>query len=1343
MLRPVFLLLIIFTSLFPEAQETEYAIARRFYDIHAYTTKDGLSQVSVNDIVQDEEGFLWIATQSGLNRFNGTSFHTFENSVYGQSVCGSYINVLVADRNKIWIGTRAKGLCNFNKKEHRFYPVEAFRDYNIEDLKTDPLHHLYITLEEKGIGVLIENDESGKYLTTILPYFKNKKITATAIFISQTGTLWVGTKEGRLFYGKIKSNPDEIVFKELDLKQKLEKIFVINAPGSNEIWVGTQSKLYRINLLPVESKQVNFFDAKANSSVIYDLKWKGDILWIGTGAGLYEYDTHRNRLLAKYLHSDRDINSLSNNVVYSILPDQNGQVWAGTGKYLNLLYKNKVFGKIQNKTKFNGALSSNVVFSILKNKRDLWVGTSGGGINLLRANETYTFTKDSHRLPSNICFSLLKDNRNMWAGTREGLVIIKNCNAHFSSMQVKKIFHKSNDNTSLSSNFIRFLFKDSGNNIWLCTSGGGLNRFVGDLSKNDIRFEHFRYVPGRADGIASDKVNYIIETGKNEYWIATDKGLNIMTIDNRDIQNANFSRLTIRDSVVLDKVVIYTLLKDKEGGVWIGTTGGLYYWDIRNLHFYGTKEGLPDNIIYAILEDFQNNIWVSTNKGLSRFDKKTKIFTNYHQSDGLSSEEYDLHAKYIDENGILFFGGIDGITWFDPAKLDEHQPAGKLYIDNIQLTNINKNNIETFYTENNKPLSIKEKQFPITVNFSDIDLNYYKNTNFAYRLLPGNTRWNMISDKRSIQLISLLPGDYKLEIQEVGKDKVLHKNSLLSIPITVVPLWWKSRLAYWTYALFIMFGIYWMFRFSLKRKIEHQENLRLKELDNMKSQLYTNITHEFRTPLTVIRGMTDEMRENLTVEEEKRCDDKLEMIERNSDKLLHLVKQILDMSKIEDGKMKVNLIQDNIVSYLQYVLESFQSMADAKKVKLVFYHETDKVIMDYDPDKVFIIASNLLSNAIKFTPSGGKVIFHVKREKNNGIDNFVIKVHDSGIGIEEQYIPHIFDRFYQIDNSSTRKGEGTGIGLALTKELVEMMNGQITVKSTPGESTEFSVTIPVTNNAQKQKSKHLKIKPTEPESGTVDLVIEEEKENGLPLALIVEDNPDVAKYIISCLKGKYRIKWSPDGGQGIETAINFIPDIIISDVMMPVKDGFEVCETLKQDERTSHIPIILLTAKATDKDRIEGLQHGADAYLTKPFNKEELFVRLEQLIKIRRQLQEKYGKVEISLTEKTQPKGEEVFLKKAVEAIEKNLDNPALDSVLLANELNLSESQLYRKLKALSNKSISHFIRSIRLSAAKKLLSATDNNISDIAYQCGFNNPAWFSRAFKEEFGVSPTEFRK
>ncbi len=1323
---------------FLSAQKPIFNILHQPYELQIYTTKNGLSQVSVNDIVADDEGFLWVGTQSGLNQFDGTLFHTFDNDNNGKQTCGNYINKLLPDGNLIWIGTRDAGLCYFNKQDHYFYNVEASRNFSIEDMAMDRFHNLFLTMENKGVGFLSVDKTNSVYSLNTLSFFSNKNITVTALYISQGGILWAGTNEGRLFYAEIKNDPRKLDFKEFKLLENVDKIFVFSSNNAEKLWVGTQNKLLCINLTTLNTEQVSFSSRKS-TPVVYELQWQDNILWIGTGAGLYEYDAQKQQVVNKYMHREQDLSSISNNVVYSIFPDQHGQLWVGTGKYLNLFYKNNTFDKIQAGTHGKGLLNSNIVFSILKTNNDLWVGTSGGGINLIRGHKNYTFTKKTHGLPSNICFTLLTDNNNIWAGTREGLVIIKNCNAPFNNMQIQKIFHNPLNTQSLSSNFIRYLYKDSANNIWLCTSGGGLNRFTGNLSKNIIRFKQYRHHPGQNNTIVSDKVNYILETGKNRYWIATDKGVCTLSVDNTG-NTEKFSRVTVNNTSILDKEVIYSLLKDKKGGIWIGTTNGLHYLKNKHLTSYNVKSGLPDNVIYGILEDFDSNIWVSTNKGLSCFNTKTKSFTNYHQADGLSSEEYDLHAKYIDSTGTLYFGGIDGITRFSPKNIKFRFQTGKLFLENIQITNPTNNSAETFYLKNHQTISIKQNQFPVTINFSSVNLLHDKNTTFAYRLLPGNPNWNIIKNKRFIQLLSLPPNSYTIEIQALTQGKIKPGNQVLKVPVNVLPYWWQSRLAWLSYFIIIVLIVVFVFRFSLKRKLEHQENLRLKEVNTLKSHLYTNITHEFRTPLTVIKGMTHEIRNSLSKKEQENCNNKLEMIDRNSDKLLHLVQQMLDMSKIENGKMNLHLIRDNIVSYLQYVMESFQSMADSKNIKLVFYHETSNIIMDFDQDKIFIIVSNLLSNAIKFTSPGGKVIFHVKSEKSDRAGNLVIKVQDSGIGIDKKHLPHIFDRFYQVDNSHTYKG--TGIGLALTKELVELMNGTISVSSIPNVRTEFCIAIPITTDAPLQKTKPVIPIEKQNEPDTVEIV-EESGSRNLPLALVVEDNTDVAKYIISCLTGKYRVKWAPNGTKGIEEAANSIPDIVISDVMMPEKDGFEVCDTLKQDHRTSHIPIVLLTAKATDTDRIEGLQHGADAYLTKPFNKEELFVRLEQLIKIRRQLQEKYSKVDITLTEKKQPTGEEVFLQKALTIIKNNLDNPELDARVLAAGLNLSESQLYRKLKALSGKSTSLFIRATRLSASKELLKAGELNISEVAWQCGFSDPSWFSRIFKQEFGVSPSAYGK
>lgn len=541
-----------------------------------------------------------------------------------------------------------------------------------------------------------------------------------------------------------------------------------------------------------------------------------------------------------------------------------------------------------------------------------------------------------------------------------------------------------------------------------------------------------------------------------------------------------------------------------------------------------------------------------------------------------------------------------------------------------------------------------------------------------------------------------------------------------------------------------------------KSRIQEQkqeaESRQLRELSEIKTRFYTNITHEFRTPLTVIMGMAEQLKEQSALTDSRgKLSKGLQLIYRNSRHLLGLINQLLDLSRINSGSIRMEFVQGNIVTYLQYLAESFYSMAEEKHVRLVFYTEEESIIMDYDEEKIQQIVYNLLSNAIKFTPERGKIIFHVSRTNEFGVSTLQIKVKDSGIGIAADQLPLVFDRFYQTDNSSTRKAAGSGIGLALTKELVELLKGDIQVTSTPGQGSTFKINLPIKNTApqpaaapkngkeQLPNGLPVPVTPNETAGGTPP-------DSDLPLLLLIEDNSDVAAYIGSLLEKDYLIHLAENGQAGIDQAIALVPDIIISDVMMPEKNGYEVCATLKQDERTSHIPIILLTARATQEDRLEGLQFGADAYLTKPFNKQELQIRLEKLIEIRKKLQQHFS----TYTSRPVDTGaqevpddpETLFLEKLTKVVQANLENPDFGVPQLAVAVLMSQMQVYRKLKALTGQTGSQFIRSLRLQRGRELLQTTDLTISEIAYDVGYSDPNYFSRTFHQEFKKPPSDFR-
>ena len=553
--------------------------------------------------------------------------------------------------------------------------------------------------------------------------------------------------------------------------------------------------------------------------------------------------------------------------------------------------------------------------------------------------------------------------------------------------------------------------------------------------------------------------------------------------------------------------------------------------------------------------------------------------------------------------------------------------------------------------------------------------------------------------------------------------------------------------------LFLIIGLFVLLSviayFVNSRRIAASERKRLKEINQLKNALFTNVTHEFRTPLTVIKGMSGVIKSNLENKQQDDLENSLEIIDRNSDVLLNLINEMLDLAKIESGNMKLNLVQVDSIPYLKYLIQSFHSLAEEKEINFSVSSEIEHLKMDIDVPKFTAVVTNLISNAIKFTSQLGEVLVSIDRIEENSTDFISFKVKDSGLGISKKEQLHIFDKFYQVDNTSSKLQKGTGIGLALAKDFVELMNGSIDVESTLGKGSLFSFKIPITNNAVLSDSSKLVTTSSISKSNNVPIAFDEvqssnESDENLPLVLIIEDNFDVVHYIKSCLIGNYQVLHAPNGAIGIDMALEKIPDIIISDVMMPKKDGFEVCESLKKDELTDHIPIIMLTAKATFEDRLTGLSHGADAYLTKPFEKAELLTRIDQLILLRKKMLSKFEKTGIErLLTKNVKNYETKFLNKIITVIHENITQADFGPLQLALHLNLSESQLYRKLKATSGKSPTVFIRSIRLQKAKELIQTTDKTISEVAYDVGFNDPSYFSRAFKDEFGHAPSAVSK
>ena len=1319
-----------------------------------YGLKDGLSQESVMTILKDTEGFVWLGTQDGLNRFDGNRFTVYKNEIdNNKSISGNFINKLLQTHGLIWVGTSNNGVSCYQKKTGNFKSVGK-RNSNCTSLAKDKNGNVYASYLNNGLSIFsLENDSLKERK---IDFFEKNGLKLTTMAISEDQKLYVGSKGGRLFHADLTEK--SLRFKEVTFDNNIDEINKIFVDEGN-LWLGTTAGLFKY--WPGKNKftEINIEKFSPNATekqTIYDISKRGARYYVATDNGLFVLsqlnDKQNSFTDCTIFNGDKNnINSITSNRVYDLLFDDD-LLWVGTNKLDVLILGTPVFKTINSNTKT--AINNNHVFSIYKTDDYLFIGTRGGLNCIDQRGKVTLITKENtdKKLAYNIIRGIARDNdNNLWLATTKGVSVIDLVDFNPKKPKIKSLFFDKNDPSSLSDNTTRSVFIDGQDQVWITTYSGGINRFTGNLEANVFTFQSFKNRTG-ANSLSSDLTYSMSQDEDDIYWIATNNGLNKLSFKNQNWSEPIFD-VFLKDSDVSrtprsNRILV--TFHDTDNILWIGTSDGFYKFNKKTESFklYGRKEGLTNSVVYSILKDQNNKLWLSTNSGLFQFDKSNETFSNFTINDGLQSSEFNLGGQFKDlKTNELYFGGVNGVNYFNANDIGKLYNEGNLLFTALQVKgeniNTNKEIIDRNITET-RNIFLNHDDFPCYLAFSDLNFSTPKNSQFVYKLVPKDNKWNELGDRKEIQLLNLAAGDYTVQVQGKIRNKLWGKDPL-EIQLHVAPPWYQSKLAYFSYTLLTLSILLFISRFMLRQKYEQREVERLKELNKLKATLYTNITHEFRTPITVIVGMARTLKEKLR-DTPIKADDHLEMIERNSNNLLGLVNQMLDLSKSEKGKLELNLYQDDIVKHLKYLTESFMSFAEEKQISLIFYNEENEILMDYDADKISQIVTNLISNAIKFCGIKNKIIMHVSKNVMNNPSQLILKIKDTGKGIPRQNLPFIFDRFYQVENSSPARHAGTGIGLALTKELVLLMNGEITVKSKESFGTTFTIKLPITQNAPLAESTEV-LQPQSVSSTSVPDIRIEDTPSDLPIALLVEDNIDVASYIVTCLENKYRIIYAENGQKGIEIAKEQIPDIIVSDIMMPEKNGLELCEILKQDMKTNHIPIILLTAKASHTDRLSGLGFGADAYLIKPFHKEELLIRAEKLIALRSILQQKYQDatswtVLPKTTAKKFPDKNDAFINKIIAVINENLDKNDFDGGQLANALHLSESQLYRKLKALTNTSTAIFIRKVRLQRAKQMIFSTDLTVSEVAYATGFNDPSWFSKSFKTEFGYSPSEKR-
>ncbi|MGB5848798.1 MAG: two-component regulator propeller domain-containing protein, partial [Ignavibacteriaceae bacterium] len=1090
-----------------------------------------------------------------------------------------------------------------------------------------------------------------------------------------------------------------------------------------------------------------------------------------------------------FKHNPFDPGSMSTDNTYTIYEDKRGLVWVGTaGRGLSKY--NKARGKIIHyKKEYDNtkSLNSNTIHPIFEDDSGiLWIGTSEGGLNKLDRKKGF-FTHYKHKpdnlnsLINNDVFSIIEEKPGLlWIGSRGGLSrfdIKKN--------QFMNFKYDSKNPQSLNYDYVYSLHIDRSNNLWIGTIGGGLNKLIlNENKKAPPVFTHYKNNLNDPHSISGNSVTAIYEDNDGFLWVGAD-GLN--KFDKRKEKFFRFQH-DPNNPNSLSNNLVSTIYQDKNGVLWIGTEGGglnkLVPGDNEEsphtfIH-YREKDGLSNNRILGILEDDHQNLWISTRNGLSKFNPKEvddkgvtlpSAFKNYYSYDGFQGNVFNPMSYFKNNRGEMFFGGINGFNAFYPDSLKENLTIPAVVITDFKVLNEDYK-LDTSITEINQiVLSYNENFF--SFDFAVLDYTTPENNNYAYKLDGLDNDWNYVDNRNFAHYTNLSPGKYVFCVKGSNNNGIWNEKGT-SIIIIITPPWWATWWSYTIYASLLFGLIYILRRYELNRQnLKHSWELKrseaenYQEIDRMKSRFFANISHEFRTPLTLIKGPVQQM---LSGDFKGNIEKQYKIILRNTNRLMQLINQLLDLSKLDSGQMTLKTSPENMLPLLKGLTQSFESLAKQKNITLQFQSSDTDIIAYIDRDKFEKIVINLLSNAFKFTPDGGYVSVSVNlqvlkthfgseitgmRSKDDETTSVKIAICNSGPGINPEQLNKIFDRFYQADDSSVRTQEGTGIGLALTKELVELHHGEIKVDSEPGTSTTFTIRLPLGKEhllpeqiieTSAEVSSDIKIdsdlveSSLSPESKAETTSHQRDKD--FPTLLIVDDNPDMRNYMHESLESNYKIIEAENGEVGIQQALKHSPDMIISDVMMPKMDGFQFCSKIKKDERTSHIPVILLTAKASGESKIEGLETGADDYLTKPFDTRELQVRIKNLIEQRRKLQEKFRReIIVNPGDITVTSIDEQLLQRAINAVENNISDPDFDTTTMAKEVGVSRMLLHTKLKALTGLSTGEFIRTLRLKRAAQLLKQGSGNVTQIAYDVGFQSLSYFAKTFRKQFGQSPSHY--
>ena len=1336
--------------------------------------EQGLSNNYVVSITQDKQGFLWFATEEGLNKFDGTRFITYYKNDLpqnNQGITGNELNRVYADSKRpiIWIATQRDGLNAYNYDEQTFTAYQ----HNPEN------PHSLITNDVTDISPSTQNDD-GLWVST---YYRGieylninngqfthyNRSTVPSLPSNQTWTVLDGG-DNNLYIGHVGSGFSIFSLKDKSVKNFQNEtgnptslpgndVFCIIKDANGNIWLGTNNGLALYN-----AANDNFITFRNNkndkyatlcSRILSIRQLKDNRLWIASELnGIAILNLKQGMFLSpeelsiEYIQEGDDSRSLSNASARCIFQDSFDNIWIGTwGGGINFisskppLFTTLSYSPIPNN---ENSLNNKVASSLCMDRQGrIWIGTDGGGINVFEGEKRIAiYKKESGDIPSNFILASLQDSKgNLWFGSYQGgISYYDSRNKRFRSIS---LMGQSNLD-------VRTIYEDAQHNIWVGYSGG-------IVVLNPLTMKIIQHYNTDNSELHSDFIRSIAQDEKGRFWIGTfGDGLGIYTPNLQKIKT-----FTQRDGFCSN--TINQIIQDKQKRMWIGTGEGLVCFlstDELNYKTYQRKDGLINTNICAITEDKKGNIWFSNNKGISCYVTNKGCFYNYDHSDDVPAGSFSSSCVTQSKNGQIYFGSINGVCCFNPDITMNEQPAPAAVVTEMKilgrLSNLENNDmIINLSKGQNVELSHAQNSFGLTFNVQNYSL--VNQVEYVYMLKGLENSWYTVNENNSVTFRNIPPGKYEFLIKaRIHNQKWPEEATSLTIRINP-PLWltWWAKLIYILVSISITYLILHAYKkkldleslYTLEKKNHEQEQ----ELNQERLRFYTNITHELRTPLTLILGPLEDMQKEASLPAKQA--QKLSVIHQSALRLLNLINQILEFRKTETQNKKLCVSKGNIAPLIYEIGLKYKELNQNTKIDFRIQIEKEEMFLFFDKEIITIVLDNLISNAIKYTEQGC-VTLSLHQTMRNEVAYTEIKVSDTGYGISAEALPHIFDRYYQ--ESGKHQASGTGIGLALVKNLVTLHEGEIRAESIQNEGSTFYISL-LTDNIYPNALHADSTEPVQEEMNqNTELEYSQEAtlDTSKPILLIVEDNEEIQKYIVESFTDSFEVITANNGEEGKQQALSRIPDIVVSDIMMPVMDGITLCKQLKDDVRTSHIPIILLTAKDSLQDKEEGYEVGADSYLTKPFSASLLRSRINNLLDSRKKLVAQFQAQstpgsQIDLSEKriviaeALSKLDNEFIEKITLLIEENLSSEKIDINYLSDKMCMSGSTLYRKMKALTGLSTNEYIRKVKMKNAERLLLEGKFNISEIAYKVGMNSTGYFRQCFKEEFGLSPSDYLK